>query len=218
MDEKTQDATVENPKDPKAQIRVFVVSPIETNCYAFIEDGHAMVVDPGADGARVAEALGDVVVDRIVATHGHGDHVGGVAALKRATNAPFYIAAPDAERAQKSGSPGSLGIAYDEDAPAPDGELVPGESFTIGSTTFQVVGAPGHTEGGVILLADGLAFTGDTIFKGAVGRTDLVGGDPAVMEETIERLKTVIPAETLLLPGHGEPTTMAQEIETNPYF
>lgn len=212
------EGTITDPADPKATIKVMVVGPIQTNCYAFIEDGHAMVVDPGADGAAIARELGDVTVDCIVATHGHGDHVGGVAALKEATGAPFLITAEDAERASHAGSPGALGIAYDDDAPAPDRILADGDVISVGSTDFTVIATPGHTPGGVVLLADGVAFTGDTVFKGAVGRTDLAGGDTATLMDSVAHLKEVIPPDTLLLPGHDESTTMAAELAENPYF
>ena len=102
------------------EIRNFVVGPIQTNCYAYVSGGACMVVDPGAAGAAVAEHLADVRVECVVATHGHGDHVGGVAALVAATRAPFCINAADAERAMHAGEPSELGIAYDDDAPAPD--------------------------------------------------------------------------------------------------
>ena len=108
------------------EIRNFVVGPIQTNCYAYVSGGACMVVDPGAAGAAVAEHLADVRVECVVATHGHGDHVGGVSALVAACEAPFCINAADAERAMHAGEPSELGIAYDDDAPAPDRELSEG--------------------------------------------------------------------------------------------
>ena len=200
------------------EIRRFIVGPIQTNCYAVVDDGHAIVIDPGAAGAEIARELGDVVVDAIVATHGHGDHVGGVKALADATGAPFWIGEPDAERATHSGSPGSLGIAYDDDAPMADRFLAEDDVVRVGDASFTVLEAPGHTPGGIVLLGEGVAFVGDTIFKGAVGRTDLPGGSPTVLAATLARLKERIPPETTLLPGHDDPTTMADELRGNPYL
>ena len=200
------------------EVRRFVVGPIQTNCYAVVSDGHAIVIDPGAAGAEIARELSGVEVDAIIATHGHGDHVGGVKALADATGAPFWIGEPDAERATHSGSPGSLGIAYDDDAPMADGFLAEGDEVSVGDATFTVLEAPGHTEGGIVLLGEGVAFVGDTIFKGAVGRTDFPGGSPTVLAATLKRLRDRIAPETILLPGHDDPTTMADELRSNPYL
>ncbi len=203
MAEPIDEREIEDPEDSHVEIRAFTVGPIETNCYALVSDGHAMVVDPGFCGAGIAGQLSDVAVDLVVATHG---------------DVPFAIGAGDAERAMHAGGVGSLGIPYDDDAPEPSRLLREGDTVTVGSVTMAVIETPGHTEGGVILLGDGIAFTGDTVFKGTVGRTDLVGGDPEVMGETLERLKGLIPPETVLLPGHGEATTMADELRDNPYL
>ncbi len=200
------------------QIRTYIVGPIQTNCYVVVSKGHAIVIDPGASGAALAKELEGLQVDAIIATHGHGDHVGGVRALADATGAPFWIAEPDAERATHSGSPGGLGIAYDDDAPMADRFLEEGDVVTVGDASFEVIGAPGHTEGGIVLLGEGVAFVGDTIFKGAVGRTDFKGGDAAVLARTLRKLKGIIPPETVLLPGHDAQTTMAAELRSNPYL
>lgn len=206
----------------KDELRAFVVGPIQTNCYAYVSGGACLVVDPGDSGAAVAERLADVRVDYIAATHGHGDHVGGVAALKAATGACWCISAADAERATHAGEVSELGIAYDDDAPLPDRELAEGDVLRVGTATFEVIGAPGHTPGGIVLLgggtAEGVAFVGDTIFPGSHGRTDLEGGDEAVMCETLRKLAKRIPPVTQLLCGHGPSTTMARELATNPWM
>ncbi len=203
-------------------IRQFVVGNLSTNCYALVSEGECLVVDPGADGARIAEALRDVNVVGIVATHGHHDHVGGVHALKAATGAPFAISVGDAERAQHALELSSH--VFDvrsgglKDAPAPDRLLSEGDVVRVGSVELRVVDAPGHTEGGIVLLCDDYAFVGDTLFAGSCGRTDLVGGDPRVMAQTLSRLKMLIPPHTALLCGHGPATTMECELATNPWL
>lgn len=204
------------------EIRNFVVGPIQTNCYAYVSGGACMVVDPGAAGAAVAEHLADVRVECVVATHGHGDHVGGVAALVAATGAPFCINAADAERAMHAGEPSELGIAYDDDAPAPDRELSEGDVISVGTATFTVVETPGHTPGGIVLLggcsAEGVAFVGDTLFPGSYGRTDLDGGDEAAIMASLRRMAKEIAPATTLLCGHGPSTTMAAELTRNPFL
>ena len=206
----------------KDELRAFVVGPIQTNCYAYVSQGACLVVDPGGSGAAVAERLSDVRVDAIAATHGHGDHVGGAAALKVATGACWCISAADAELAMRAGEVSELGIAYDDDAPAPDRELSEGDVLRVGTAFFEVIAAPGHTPGGIVLLgggsAEGIAFVGDTIFPGSHGRTDLEGGDEAVICETLRKLARRIPPATQLLCGHGPSTTMARELATNPWM
>ena len=153
-------------------VHVFVVGPIQTNCYAYVSAGEALVVDPGAVGARIATALAGEKVVCVAATHGHGDHVGGVAALVSATGAPFAISAADAEMAKHAGDPAysGSGIAYDDDAPEPSRLLAEGNVLAVGTARFRVMETPGHTPGGICLVgegtAEGIAFVGDTLFRG----------------------------------------------------
>ena len=183
------------------EIRNFVVGPIQTNCYAYVSGGACMVVDPGAAGAAVAEHLADVRVECV---------------------APFCINAADAERAMHAGEPSELGIAYDDDAPAPDRELSEGDVISVGTATFTVMETPGHTPGGIVLLgggsAEGVAFVGDTLFPGSHGRTDLDGGDEAAIMASLRRMAKEIAPATTLLCGHGPSTTMAAELARNPFL
>lgn len=206
----------------KDHVRCYSVGHLETNCYLLEDDGACLVVDPGSSGSALAREVPEGAVVTIVATHGHHDHVGGIAALKRATDAKFLISKGDAERAQHAielsshvfdVSDGEL-----EDAPPADGHLVDGDVVRIGSRALRVIEAPGHTPGGIVLLGEGFAFVGDTVFAGSVGRTDLVGGDHDALMQTIQRLKKEIPPQTVLLCGHGPATTMANEIAYNPFF
>lgn len=204
------------------ELRQFVVSPFSTNCYAVICAGQAMVVDPGAEGARIAEALADVDVRLVVATHGHADHVGGVAALVAATGARFAMAEQDVELARHARRNHAFGIEYDADAPEPDELLAPGDVTGVGEARFSVTATPGHTPGGITLVgtdaASGLAFVGDTLFAGSAGRTDLAGGDPVVLMASLGHLARELAPQTHVLCGHGDDTTMSWELGHNPYL
>ena len=208
--------------DGTLELRRFEVSPFSTNCYAVVCADKALVIDPGAAGARIASALDGVEVSLVAATHGHADHVGGVAALVAATGAPFAISAEDAELAQVARSAHAFGIEYDDDAPAPSQLLAAGDVIGVGEARFEVVPTPGHTPGGVCLVgrdaAAGLAFVGDTLFAGSAGRTDLPGGSTPTLMRSLRLLATTIPASTHLLCGHGDDTTMSWELATNTYL
>ena len=208
------------------EIRQFVVGPLETNCYAYVSEGKCLVVDPGASGAAIAERLKDVEVVLVLATHRHHDHVCGVRALVEACGAPWAIGAIDAEGATHAIEFSSHYIdsssSEESDPPAPDQLLHEGDILELGTARFKVLDAPGHTEGGIVLLgegtAEGVCFVGDTIFAGSCGRTDLPGGDSQTMMRTLGRLKQEIPANTELLCGHGPTTLMARELQVNPWL
>ena len=207
-------------------IRQFVVGPIETNCYAYISEGECLVVDPGASGAAVARSLEDVNVTLVVATHRHHDHVCGVRALVELTGAPWAIGAIDAEGATKAIEFASHYVNADSleecDPPAADRQLHEGDVLKVGTATFTVIETPGHTEGGICLVgggsADGICFVGDTLFRGSCGRVDLMGGDSQQMEQSLQRLKRELPPQTTIFCGHGDATTMEEELQSNPFL
>ena len=208
--------------EKRDELRQFTVTPLQTNCYAYVSAGECLVVDPGGSGAAVAEHLDDVRVTCVAATHGHGDHVGGAAALCHATGAPFAIHAADAELARHAGEMSEVGRSYDENAPAADRLLAEGDVIKVGTATFTVMETPGHTPGGIVLVgggsAEGLAFVGDTLFPGSHGRTDLTGGDERAILASLRRMAAEIPPETMLLCGHGPETSMAVELARNPFL
>jgi len=146
----------------------------------------ALVIDPGPDAALIAAAAqaDDLNIEIIVNTHGHGDHTAGNAALKDLTGARILIHAADAPN-----------------YPQADGYLQDGQQLAVGELLFEVFHTPGHTPGGVCLYARGQLFTGDTLFVGDSGRTDLPGGHRPTLGASIRRLMT-LPEETVVWPGH----------------
>ncbi|HIY79757.1 MAG TPA: MBL fold metallo-hydrolase [Candidatus Olsenella excrementavium] len=204
------------------ELRRYVVTPLQTNCLAYVSDGECLVVDPGGSGDQLATVLDDVRVTCVAATHGHGDHVGGVAALMRATGAPFAIHAADVELARHAGEMSEVGRSYDENAPDPDRTLAEGDVLRVGTATFTVMETPGHTPGGIVLVgggsAEGVAFVGDTLFPGSHGRTDLKGGDEETIMASLARMAAEIAPDTTLVCGHGPATTMARELAVNPFL
>ena len=197
-----------------ARIESGAFGPWLTNVY-LVWDGHstdALVLDPGMGAAdaliRRARDLG-LRVHLIANSHGHIDHVFDNAPLVRETSAPLAIHPDDAHRLS-AGHDRSWNV---EPSHATDA-LREGEQVRIGDLTFDVLHTPGHTEGSVCLYEEreGLLLSGDTLFAGAWGRTDLPGGDETELARSLARLATVMPPATRVLPGHGEETTIGREL------
>jgi hydroxyacylglutathione hydrolase len=181
-----------------------------------------MVIDPGGDFDRIRDRLGTlaVTVDAILLTHGHVDHVGAAAELQRLTGAPVRLHGADRFvygllplQAAMLGCP----------APAPaevDASLVDGAILALGAFEIRVLHTPGHSPGSVgFLLEQGpeiRLFAGDTLFRGGVGRTDLWGGDGQALLDSIHGQLLTLPDHTVVIPGHGELTTIGEERRTNP--
>lgn len=223
-------AETELDREPRGSMRIECVvnGPIQTNTYFAISGDEALAVDPADDGERLARDFAakhpGVRIVAIACTHGHADHVGGVAGMRRALGegVPFLMSAEDVPIV-----PGAIrhlrgfyGLETAE-PPAPDRLLAEGDRIEFGDVSLQVLAAPGHTPGGLVFFAateeGDIAFTGDTLFPGGHGRTDLEGGDEATIMDTLARLFTVLPEDTLCLIGHDGTTTVARELCSNPF-
>jgi glyoxylase-like metal-dependent hydrolase (beta-lactamase superfamily II) len=157
-------------------------------------------------------------LDKILLTHGHFDHVGAVAALKERTGASVHIHPDDAERMRTAGRQGAMFGLHVPAPPPPDVLVREGDTVFLGDVAFRVLHTPGHTPGHVTYLSGDLAFVGDLIFEGSIGRTDLPGGSLDALLRAVREKIFTLPGETILFPGHGPATTVADEKRGNPFF
>jgi glyoxylase-like metal-dependent hydrolase (beta-lactamase superfamily II) len=203
-------------------IHTFVTGPLETNTYLVGDRvaGEAVVIDPGGEVAEILEFLTKerLRLKYIVDTHGHFDHVSGNRALKEATGARLLIHEADAGMLRTAERDARLFMIVASNSPPADMVLKGGEELKVGAVTLRVVPTPGHTPGGITLLAEGVAFCGDLVFHGSVGRTDLPGGSERVLLESIRRHILTLQDDTVIYPGHGPETTVGLERRQNPFF
>jgi glyoxylase-like metal-dependent hydrolase (beta-lactamase superfamily II) len=199
----------------------YELGPIATNCYVVRSDGgagEAVVIDPGGDAAELRLELARLGTHcvAILITHAHWDHLGGVADLAEGTGAPVYMA--EAEK---------IGLERINDfAPAtirlrpytPDVLLQGDETLELAGISFETLRVPGHSPAHLAYYSDGCLFSGDVLFAGSVGRTDLPGADWDTLVDSIRSLADRYPPETVVYSGHGPETTLGAELERNPFL
>jgi hydroxyacylglutathione hydrolase len=212
------------PGSRRIDVRMFTVGPVQENCFIVRaqDSDRAVIVDPGDEPERLLEAIAalGVSVEAILLTHTHFDHVGAVAPVARATGAPVYC--PELETVVLANImdfvpwPG-FGPFESYDA---DHTVKGGETLELAGLKLDVIFTPGHSPGHVTYaIPDGqLLLSGDVLFQGSVGRTDLPGGDGPTLSRSIESLIKAFPAETVVYPGHMGITTLGQERDTNPFL
>ena len=201
------------------KVETLVVGMLEVNCYLAWDEGTGAgwVVDPGDQAGRIVARIERLQLrpQGILLTHGHVDHIRGVGGVARHFGIPVFV--HDAERALYASPRNALlpwlSAATDLPDPGPVQQDLPG----IG---FAVIHTPGHTPGGCCFHfpAAGVLFSGDTLFQQSVGRTDLPGGNTEELLASITRKLFVLPPETAVYPGHGPPTTVADELRANPFI
>lgn len=203
-------------------LETLVVGMIQANCYLVgdAKTGEGVVIDPGGDVPVILRALEAHKLKpvAILATHGHFDHVEGLAGLKRATNAPILVHKSDMPLIQGMTTQGQLFGIRVEAAPPPDRFLEDGDTLPVGGLTLQVLHTPGHSPGSVCFLVDRSVFVGDLLFAGSIGRTDLQGGDYDTLIRSVQQKIFTLPADTTVYPGHGPATSVGVEKRTNPFF
>ena len=209
----------------KLQAMIIPVTPFQQNC-SLVFDQDSMtgaIVDPGGDVPRILEAIAKsgAKIEKILLTHGHIDHAGGAAELRDALG--VKIEGPHREdlflleTLPESGAKYGMLTAR---AVVPDRWLEEGDEVTVGGLTFVIYEAPGHTPGSVVLFngENRFALMGDVLFQGSVGRTDLPRGDHETLIRSIREKVLPLGDDVVFLPGHGSPSTVGQERQTNPFL
>lgn len=185
-------------------------APLCTNTFLLVTDvGHAVAIDPAADASLYEQALEQTgaKLTHILCTHGHYDHVGAVKQLKEKWGCKVYLDPADAK--------GNSSLPMTES----DSGYVDGGEIKVDELTFKTWHTPGHTPGSWVILCGDMFFTGDTLFHGSIGRTDLPGGSMMQMEESLQKLLELpVPDKARVLPGHEAFSTMADEKRHNYYL
>ena len=202
-------------------IEELVVGPIMSNCFILgcEKTKEAVVIDPGADTHKILLLLADLKLRLmyIINTHGHFDHVAGNKKLKDATGADLIIHPLDEPMlAMIATTAASWGLSG-ENSPPPDRTVEDGDTISFGEITLKVIHTPGHSPGGISLYTDGVAFVGDTLFAGSIGRTDFPGGDYGTLIASIKDKLFALGDDVRVYTGHGPATSIGLEKRVNPF-
>lgn len=205
-------------------VRGLVVGVFAENCWIVgsPQTHEAICIDPGDEPDEILALAADmgVTIKLIANSHGHGDHIMAVGAVQRATGARFLLHEADLDlvRTGWQGMAQRFGLRIDDPPPDPSGYVRDGDLVEVAGVRLRTIETPGHTQGSVSYYDNGMLFSGDTLFRGSIGRTDLPGGDhKAEMRSICERL-LALPDDTIVLPGHMDQTTIGFERQHNPFI
>ncbi|MGC8738919.1 MAG: MBL fold metallo-hydrolase [Candidatus Hydrogenedens sp.] len=199
------------------EVKVYEITPFLVNTYILIDNGEAIVIDPGESNLRLIKDLEKLKVKAVINTHCHIDHCGGNASICRTTSAPLLMHPESEVVLQTLGQQALLfGVPF-QASPPPDGYLQEGDEIQVGNLKVKVLYTPGHAPGHISLKGDGFVFVGDVLFQGSIGRTDLPGGDFETLISSIKEKLFLLPDDTVVYPGHGPATTIGEERKYNPF-
>lgn len=206
------------------RVEMITVGVFQSNCFVASceETGEAIIIDAGDDAEAILDRVRDLDVKLIFNTHAHMDHVGALAAVKKALSVPVLMSQDEMDIYRRLPEQGAMfGV------PAPelveiDGFVSGGDMVEFGKLRGRVIETPGHSPGGVCLVFDDLsppiAFVGDVLFRGSIGRTDLPGANHETMIETLRDVIMKLPDDMIAYPGHGPETTIGFEKQSNPFL
>jgi hydroxyacylglutathione hydrolase len=210
------------------EIKVFPFNPLQVNCYLLFEpNGPGILIDASCmsldelNEVKEFIRMNAIKLDYLLNTHGHFDHVFGVSGIMEAYHPKFLIHRDDVAYLQRAADQ-AMGFGFDFDGrmPDPDGYLTDGEVIATGNISLSVIHVPGHSQGSVAFFeaSPGWLFSGDTLFAGGIGRTDLPGGNYEQIISGIKHKLMILPDDTRVFPGHGPSTTIRAERLTNPFL
>lgn len=199
-------------------VKTHPVGPLAVNCFIVFDSNtkEGFVIDPGDEPEMIIDIIDkeNVLVKYIVLTHGHFDHIGAVGELKEATKGRILIHPADEEVYKHAKTHAATWGYQMDDLPSPDQFINEGDEIKVDDLLLKVMHTPGHTPGGVCLYGMETLFSGDTLFRDSIGRTDLPGGDMNAMGNSFRRLMK-LPPETVVYCGHGLETTIGREKREN---
>ena len=202
-------------------IRKIVVGQLDVNCYIVSDDSNseALIIDPGDEPEKIIEFIdaSGLRPKYIIFTHAHYDHVCATKELHAKYNAVIVMHEQE-KTTYRMTAQLCISRGYDpEDFPEPERIVKDNDTISVGTISFKIIHTPGHTPGSICILGENTLFSGDTLFKGSVGRTDLPGGDFGLLSQSLKKL-THLPPETRVLCGHESETSIAEEMRENPFL
>ncbi len=209
------------------QLKKFIFNPFQVNTYVlYNEDGEAVIVDAACSNSNEQDLLEDFLSSKnlsprlLLNTHGHVDHLMGIAELKKKYNIPFGINELDVPLVRQAETHGKIFGLNLIKPPMPDVYYHGGDIIPLGTNNLHCIHVPGHSPGSLAFLCEesGFLISGDVLFKGSIGRTDLPGGDYELLLSGIREKLFSLDKELEVYPGHGDATTIGEEVQNNPFF